>query len=101
VFLHTVQAGHANQSYGLQVAQLAGVPQEVIKEARKHLHRLEESANQESHQADLFSQSVEPAPTENPELEKALQLQKEIEAISLDSLSPKEALDLLYRLKKN
>ncbi len=101
VFLHTVQAGHANQSYGLQVAQLAGVPQEVIKEARKHLHRLEESANQESHQADLFSQSVEPAPTESPELEKALQLQKEIEAISLDSLSPKEALDLLYRLKKN
>jgi DNA mismatch repair protein MutS len=101
VFLHTVQAGHANQSYGLQVAQLAGVPQEVIKEARKHLHRLEESANQESHQADLFSQSVEPALTENPELEKALQLQKEIEAISLDSLSPKEALDLLYRLKKN
>jgi len=101
VFLHTVQAGHANQSYGLQVAQLAGVPQEVIKDARKHLHRLEESANQESHQADLFSQSVEPAPTENPELEKALQLQKEIEAISLDNLSPKEALDLLYRLKKN
>lgn len=102
VFLHTVQAGHANQSYGLQVAQLAGVPQEVIKDARKHLQRLEESANQESRatqQSDLFSQAV-PAQLElDPLTEKALALQKEIEAIQLDSLSPKDALDLLYQLK--
>ncbi|MEY4625007.1 MAG: mismatch repair protein MutS [Pseudomonadota bacterium] len=103
VFLHTVQAGHANQSYGLQVAQLAGVPQEVIKDARKHLQRLEETANQESHQADLFTQASEPeTETEtDPVTEKALQLHKEIEAIQLDSLTPKEALDLLYRLKQN
>ena len=103
VFLHTVQAGHANQSYGLQVAQLAGVPQEVIKDARKHLQRLEESANQESRatqQSDLFSQAT-PAELElDPLTEKALALQKEIEAIQLDSLSPKDALDLLYQLKK-
>jgi DNA mismatch repair protein MutS len=96
-----VQAGHANQSYGLQVAQLAGVPQEVIKDARKHLQRLEETANQESHQADLFTQASEPEIETDPLTEKALQLHKEIEAIQLDSLTPKEALDLLYRLKQN
>jgi DNA mismatch repair protein MutS len=98
--MHTVMPGHANQSYGIQVAQLAGVPQEVIKEARKHLARLEEHANQESHQADLFSHTEEIAPS-NPSDEKALNLLKEIEAIQLDSLSAKEALDLLYRLKKD
>jgi DNA mismatch repair protein MutS len=102
IFLHTVQAGHANQSYGLQVAQLAGVPQEVIKDARKHLQRLEDFANQESRatqQSDLFSQAT-PAPAEiDPSTEKALALQKAIEAIQLDSLSPKDALDLLYQLK--
>jgi DNA mismatch repair protein MutS len=101
VFLHTVQSGHANQSYGLQVAQLAGVPQEVIKDARKHLQRLEETANQENHQADLFTQATEPVMEADPLTEKALQLHKEIEAIQLDSLTPKEALDLLYRLKQN
>jgi DNA mismatch repair protein MutS len=98
VFLHTVQAGHANQSYGIQVAQLAGVPSEVIKTAKKHLQRLEEHANQESHQADLFSatsEAVEVAPVD----ESAQVLRKTIEAINADSLSPKEALDLIYRLK--
>ena len=100
VFMHTVMPGHANQSYGIQVAQLAGVPQEVIKEARKHLSRLEENANQESHQADLFSHTEEILPS-NPHDEKAMALLKEIEAIQLDSLSAKEALDLLYRLKKD
>ena len=102
VFLHTVQAGHANQSYGLQVAQLAGVPQEVIKDARKHLQRLEESANQESRatqQSDLFSQVSSTDLELDPLTQKALALQKEIEAIQLDSLSPKDALDLLYQLK--
>ena len=101
VFLHTVQAGHANQSYGLQVAQLAGVPQEVIKEAKKHLYRLEEAANQDSKQVDLFSHAdeLEKIPDNHHAQEKALALLKEIEAINPDSLSPKEALDILYGLK--
>jgi hypothetical protein len=67
------------------------------------LQRLEESANQESRatqQSDLFSQTT-PAELElDPLTEKAIALQKEIEAIQLDSLSPKDALDLLYQLKK-
>lgn len=101
VFLHTVQAGHANQSYGLQVAQLAGVPQEVIKEAKKHLYRLEENANQASKQVDLFSH-VDDEPEvspQHPDQEQAWALLKEVEQIDLDSLSPKEALDILYHLK--
>jgi DNA mismatch repair protein MutS len=78
------------------------VPQEVIKEARKHLHRLEETANQESHQADLFSHAAdEVAPSVDESSVKAIALLKEFEAIALDSLSPKQALDLLYQLKKD
>ena len=55
VFLHAVQAGPASQSYGLQVAQLAGVPQGVIKAARKHLARLESQALDTTPQLDLFA----------------------------------------------
>jgi len=100
VFLHTVQPGHANQSYGLQVAQLAGVPQEVIKEAKKHLYRLEEAANQDSKQVDLFSHVDEPEViSSHPDQEKALALLKEFDQINPDNLSPKEALDMLYQLK--
>jgi len=95
-----VQPGHANQSYGLQVAQLAGVPQEVIKEAKKHLYRLEEAANQDSKQVDLFSHVHEPeVSSTHPDQEKALALLKDFETINPDSLSPREALEILYQLK--
>ncbi len=104
VFLHTVKEGHANQSYGLQVAQLAGVPQAVIKDARQHLRRLEEHANQESAQVDLFSQAYsesESADDETTEeIETALAVLKQLHEIQPDNLSPKEALDLLYSLKR-
>ena len=62
------------------------------------MHRLEENANQENDQADLFSvtsESVEVTPVD----ESAQALRKTLEAINADSLSPKEALDLVYRLK--
>ncbi len=56
VFLHAVNEGPANQSYGLQVAQLAGVPSAVIRAARKHLVHLEQqSIGQPSPQFDLFA----------------------------------------------
>jgi len=58
VFLHAVQAGPASQSYGLQVAQLAGVPQPVIRAARKHLAVLEAYSVQSTPQFDLFSAPV-------------------------------------------
>ncbi len=66
------------------------------------MHRLEETANQESHQADLFSHATDDVTANvDAESEKAAAFLKEFEAIQLDSLSPKEALDLLYRLKKD
>jgi DNA mismatch repair protein MutS len=105
VFLHTVKEGHANQSYGLQVAQLAGVPQAVIKDARQHLRRLEEHANQESAQVDLFSQAYSESESAaddetSEEIETALAVLKQLHEIQPDNLSPKEALDLLYGLKR-
>ncbi len=101
VFLHTVKEGHANQSYGIQVAQLAGVPPEVIKEAKQHLRRLEDMANQDSHQADLFSHSAVEEISEDPATQQALAILQEIEQLQPDHLSPKEALDVLYRLKQS
>jgi len=99
VFLHAVQAGPASQSYGLQVAQLAGVPQPVIKAARKHLARLESQALDTTPQLDLFALPCE-------ETEDALQavpssvLHDALAAIDPDALTPREALDQLYQLKR-
>lgn len=102
VFLHAVQPGPASQSYGLQVAQLAGIPQSVIRSARKHLAELEAHSVQSTAQFDLFSSSAAPAETE-PEIAvipPALQeLQDTIASIDPDSMTPREALDALYELK--
>src|SRR5256885_871130 len=95
VFLHAVDEGPASQSYGLQVAALAGVPKPVISRARKYLELLEESAIARGNTADLF------APTKAPEPEPAADpLRDELANINPDELSPREALELLYRLKK-
>jgi len=95
VFLHAVEEGPASQSYGLQVAALAGVPKGVIRQARKYLELLEESAITRGNQADLF------AATKTPEPEPAVDpLRDELQNVNPDELSPREALELLYRLKK-
>jgi DNA mismatch repair protein MutS len=95
VFLHAVEEGPASQSYGLQVAALAGVPKEVIRRARKYLELLEESAVSRGGQDDLFAR------TKTPEPEPAVDpLREEMGKINPDELSPREALELLYRLKK-
>jgi DNA mismatch repair protein MutS len=95
VFLHAVEEGPASQSYGLQVAALAGVPKGVIRQARKYLELLEESAITRGNQADLFSATKppEPEPATDP-------VRDELGKINPDELSPREALELLYRLKK-
>ena len=92
VFLHTVKPGPANQSYGLQVAQLAGVPKSVIKKAKYRLALLEqESRNNDSIQTEL-QLNVNPETT-HPALTA-------LEDINPDTLSPKQALELLYELKQ-
>jgi len=95
VFLHAVEEGPASQSYGLQVAALAGVPKPVINRARKYLELLEESAITRGNTADLFTA------TKTPEPEPAADaLRDELAKVNPDELSPREALDLLYQLKK-
>jgi DNA mismatch repair protein MutS len=95
VFLHAVEEGPASQSYGLQVAALAGVPKPVIRQARKYLELLEDAAVARGNTADLFSATkpAEPEPATDP-------LRDELGRVNPDELSPREALELLYRLKK-
>ena len=97
VFLHNVRSGPASQSYGLAVAQLAGVPTAVITRAREHLKQLEDSSVlQDKHtakaaatapiQSDLFATQPHP-------------LLLELHNLSPDELTAKQALDLLYAWK--
>ena len=96
VFLHSVREGPASQSYGIQVARLAGVPKPVIAQARKHLNRLEnEAAAATSPQLGLFGAPATSGSTDAPDPVRDM-----LEAIDPDDLSPREALDWLYRLKK-
>ncbi len=95
VFLHAVEEGPASQSYGLQVAGLAGVPKSVIRQARRYLQLLEESSLASSQQGDLFVRSKPEEPEPSPDA-----LRDELAKLNPDELSPREALELLYRLKK-
>ncbi|MDO9193829.1 MAG: DNA mismatch repair protein MutS, partial [Undibacterium sp.] len=102
VFLHAVQAGPASQSYGLQVAQLAGIPQAVIRSARKHLAELETHSLQTTPQFDLFSNSISTPTSDEPiiEVNQDTPLMDAMDALDPDSLTPREALEALYQLKK-
>jgi DNA mismatch repair protein MutS len=96
VFLHAVEEGPASQSYGLQVAQLAGVPKNVIRDARRYLQLLEEASLTRGGQSDLFvAGKAEPEVREEPDA-----LRQALAAVSPDELSPREALELLYKLKR-
>lgn len=97
VFLHKVAEGPASQSYGLQVAALAGVPELVIKSARKHLIKLEQESVNKKFQLDLFSFSV-PEPEEEMLSEHPVIAM--LQNLSPDELSPRQALEQLYSLKK-
>ncbi|VAW51899.1 DNA mismatch repair protein MutS [hydrothermal vent metagenome] len=89
IFLHSVKSGPASQSYGLQVAQLAGVPNAVITLAKNKLVELENQAvnnHQESGQFEMFSN-------------RPHTVIEQLQDLDIDNLSPKEALSLLYNLK--
>lgn len=97
VFLHKVAEGPASQSYGLQVAALAGVPEGVIKLAKKHLIHLEQENVTRQSQMDLFSKSAHEPEKDQPQNHRALALLHEL---SPDELTPRQALEQLYSLKK-
>jgi len=115
VFMHAVKEGPANQSYGLQVAALAGVPDNVIAKAKEKLRQLENQSSRESsvlvnagdhkissgqtptdqpgQQFSLFLPEVEYVTVENPAVEK-------LKTLDIDNLTPRQALQHLYELKE-
>jgi len=96
VFLHRLEAGPADRSYGIHVAHLAGIPKEVVRAARRHLAELERQLRPASAQPDLFaaSQSApEAAPAADP-------LRDALAELDCDAMTPKQALEALYELKR-
>ncbi|TBR38981.1 MULTISPECIES: DNA mismatch repair protein MutS [Dyella] len=97
VFMHAVKEGPANRSFGLQVAALAGLPKSVIADARRTLAELERGMHQQasapSPKTDTSPQLGLFAPPAPSAVEKAL------DGIDPDALSPRDALEALYRLK--
>lgn len=99
IFLHKVINGAANRSYGIHVAKIAGLPKAVIARAKDILHHLEnkEKTNKKDtiqSELPLFSQA------RNEEKPTPSEIEAELEKINPDSLSPREALDLIYSLKE-
>jgi DNA mismatch repair protein MutS len=96
VFLHEVRDGAASRSYGLAVAQLAGVNAAVVRRARALLTQLEERAAGTRPQLDLFAAGAAPAAAE---VEPHDPLRERLAELDVDALAPREALALLYELK--
>lgn len=94
VFLHELQAGPASRSYGVQVAKLAGMPASLVRQARATLEALEARQNAADDQFDLFA-----APPAPPPLPEPSALVQALDGIDPDALSPREALEALYKLK--
>jgi DNA mismatch repair protein MutS len=122
IFLHAVRDGPANRSFGLQVAQLAGVPRAVIGEARRYLERLESdsqrttsrtadgatsaaSAESARRQAELpltlNADAAAPARADEPSADSVEDsLRSRLASLDPDALTPRAALDLLYELRR-
>ncbi|MFT4714190.1 MAG: DNA mismatch repair protein MutS [Candidatus Azotimanducaceae bacterium] len=97
IFMYSVNKGPASQSYGLQVAKLAGVPKSVINKARKKLNELEEADTRSSpSQSDLFLSA--PSVTETT-VDPSV-IEEHLKEIDVDALTPREALALVYTLKE-
>ena len=96
IFLHEAGPGPADRSYGVQVAKLAGVPPAVVARARQVLDRLEREAGAPAHLEDLplFAVGVAEPETRGPSA-----VEETLRALDLDGMSPREAMEALYRLK--
>ena len=93
VFMHSVKDGPANQSYGLQVAGLAGIPREVIEQAKIKLEHLENDSSKVDHSPNQFALFEAPKMDSHPVLEQ-------LEHLNLDKTTPIDALNKLYQLQK-
>ena len=98
VFMHAVKEGAADRSFGLQVAALAGLPRTTLQQARRRLAELEQRGR-ETHASDMAPQALD-APQQFGLFAAAPSAAQEaLAAIDPDELSPKQALEALYRLK--
>ncbi|MEY8839531.1 DNA mismatch repair protein MutS [Cribrihabitans sp. XS_ASV171] len=102
IFLHEVRRGAADRSYGVQVAQLAGLPPSVVERARSVLEQLERSEREGGKQKALIDDLplFSAAPPPPPPTAKSSAVEKLLDSILPDDLSPREALDLIYKLKE-
>ena len=108
VFLHQIEPGPANKSYGIAVAKLAGVPARALNAAYKHLQTLEQQAQAQERQLDIFQATTSEEDTFCSSIKEAEPLnqatltewQNKMADIQPDELSPKQALDTLYALKQ-
>ncbi|MEO0973636.1 MAG: DNA mismatch repair protein MutS, partial [Pseudomonadota bacterium] len=98
VFLHSVKDGPANQSYGLAVARLAGVPRTVIDSARSYLAQLEkEYVHGDAHPQTSLPLFAAPEPPAAPATDR---LHERVRDLDPDALTPREAHSLLYELQR-
>ncbi|GAA0270163.1 DNA mismatch repair protein MutS [Alteraurantiacibacter aestuarii] len=100
VLLHELAEGAADRSYGLAVARLAGVPKDVVARAKSVLDRLEKGRAQTGGLAAGLGELPLFAAAAEAEEEECDALREELQAIDVDALSPREALEILYRLKQ-
>ncbi|MGE5089782.1 MAG: DNA mismatch repair protein MutS [Candidatus Levyibacteriota bacterium] len=94
VFLHHVEDGAANRSYGLQVARLAGIPPDTLRQAQRYFARLDKFNIRDDAQHDLFA----PAPAAQPA--PPTEIEARLAALDPDTLSPRDALEAIYQLRK-
>jgi DNA mismatch repair protein MutS len=96
VFLHQIETGPASRSYGVQVARLAGMPASLLRQARVALESLESQQKSGAAQIDLFSPLASPEATA---VHEPSAVDSALAKIDPDGMTPKQALDALYRLK--
>jgi DNA mismatch repair protein MutS len=105
VFLHHVEEGPANRSYGLQVARLAGIPDDTLRQAQRYFARLDKFNVREGAQHDLFAQPGETAaPAQQQSVSRSgpgiTEIEARLAALDPDQLAPRDALAALYELKR-
>lgn len=102
-FLRRVTPGKASKSYGIHVAELAGLPRRVTEKAYALLKELEQTrrlAREQTNFFDYVAESAAALPTEDPKVELALELFREVEQLNPELLSPLQALNFLFELKR-
>ncbi len=96
VFLHAIEAGPASRSFGVHVARLAGMPAVLVRQARATLDALETQQRERDAQVDLFASTS--ATTDHTQVQPSA-VEAALDSIDPDALSPREALEVLYRLR--